>query len=161
MPKYTKQRDRYNCGPVAILNALRWAGENASYASRIAYLERLCKSQAPDIGCNHTNFDRALRKAGSGIFLVRRVYQPQVREMEAHLKAGGAVVFNYGWENRKKFGRHFTLLIPGIAEAIFGMINAHTRGPALRNHGQSKFREMGLQFRIDEHRKGWFLTKLP
>lgn len=159
MPRYTKQRDHYNCGPVAILNALRWAGINAPYASRIASLERWCRSEPPDQGCSDTNFDRALRRAGSGIFLVRRVYQPLPRDIKAHLGAGEAVILNYGWKDGDRYGRHFSLIVPGSSRAPFRTVNAHTKGPAERDHGFKILREIGYQFQPDERRKGWFLTR--
>lgn len=97
MPRYVKQRDRYSCGPVAIINALKWAGYPASYDS-IKYLRRLCKCKPYSYeedwtGTRSGDFTAAIIKAGHAkAFYCQYALQPSVETVRAHLDSGGAVV---------------------------------------------------------------------
>ena len=109
MARYTKQRDRYSCGPIAILNSLRWAGIDLSYPEGIKWLTSLsqCKKY---YGSPHVFFNPALIEAGKGIYSVKRTNRPTLKEIETHLHNLGAIVLSYSWRTEEKDGRHYSLL---------------------------------------------------
>lgn len=106
MPRYCKQRDQYRCGPIAILNALKWAGKKVTYKKHIERLTRECKCKAPK-GTWWFDITRVLRKYGFSIYK-RRVLS--AKEIKKHLSNGGAIIVNAYWD-RKKNQRHFFLLL--------------------------------------------------
>lgn len=114
MPKYTRQHDQFNCGPVALLNALKWAGYPYTLKD-LPRLSRLCKCKPGDLGGTLTcDFDRALRRYKRLIVLPDDgpFERPYISMIDEHLDLGGVVVFSYIY---KYHGRvevsHLTLCI--------------------------------------------------
>jgi hypothetical protein len=103
---YIVQRDRYRCGPVAIFNALRWAGETVTYEKDIKRLSRLCECRAPR-GTTHRPFLKALRKEGRGLFTVDLVLRPSLKDFDGPLDEGCALV----WNMKHQRGRHYALIV--------------------------------------------------
>ena len=160
MPRYVKQRDKYSCGPVAILNALRWAGVNADYGQSVKRFTATCKCAPPE-GTAHREFDSALRKAGKRIFQVRRVHRPLLPQIEAHLQEGGVIVFNYYWRKKDEEHRHF-ILLAGISGSgrTFYTVNDFRKGRALRKYQRRYFKKWHLRFQsTDPHYKAWFVSR--
>lgn len=160
MPRFTKQRDRYSCGPVAILNALRWSGMDAPYKELIDIFQKVCNCE-PGRGTNHSDFDRALRFFGTDLFRVRRVQRPCLGKIEQHLRDDGCVILNYRWTRGGKGYRHFSL-VNGVSPsgATFFLVNDSTVGPAQQALGRRAFVNEILRYqRVDPHFKGWFLTQ--
>lgn len=160
MPRFTKQRDRYSCGPVAILNALRWSGTDAPYEDLIDILQKVCNCE-PGRGTNHTDFDAALRFFGTDLFRVRRVHRPCLSTIEEHLQADGAVILNYRWFGNGRHFRHFALAC-GVSPdgRDFYVVNDSRHGPALQGLRRKDFVKETLRYqRVDPHFKGWFLTQ--
>ncbi len=159
-PRYTKQRDKFRCGPIAILNALRWVGVSIPYKELLPSLERLCECVAPD-GTRHAAFDRTLREVGKDIFTVRRVHHPSLAQIEEHLREGGHIILNYRWTHAGMDRRHFESLVEvSLSGRSFYVVNGSLRGPALRKVTRTRFKEYDLRFqRVDPSFKAWFLTK--
>ena len=63
MIRYIKQRDKYSCGPVAIMNVLKWAGAEFSYQGKIKLFQQLCFCK-PSNGTSHAslNYSRPPRQ---------------------------------------------------------------------------------------------------
>ncbi len=164
MPRYIKQRDKYRCGPVAILNSLKWAGVAASYSEHTDCLTELAVCGPPPRGTCHGTFDRALRVAGKGFYSVRRVFRPYLGEIEDHLRGGGAIVHSYAWKIDKedRWGRHFQLLV-GISPSGKSLytVNRAPERSALHRILRKTFKRDDLRFqRVDPCYKAWFLTKI-
>lgn len=102
---YVKQRDRFRCGPVAIINALRWAGKDVGYKNTISQLCRKCKCKAPS-GSAYVPFNKTLRKEGRRWFRVRFVARPTLEEVETSLQNDCALVWNF----KHHYGRHYALI---------------------------------------------------
>jgi hypothetical protein len=160
MPLYTKQRDNFRCGPIAILNALRWAGKRVSYEYVYELAER-CGCN-PGAGTKHWNFDKVLRKEGKGLFRVHRIDSPYLWFIEEHAKQDDkAAIFSYKWRRQGKQARHFYLLDSVNEDGrFFFTVNDETgKGAALRGFTRKEFVEDNLRFqRVDPHYRGWFLS---
>lgn len=91
MPRYIRQRDNYSCGPVALLNALKWAGatRGTSYATLPSWRDT-CRTTRRE-GTRFTDLFRAARMLP---LLGARKAKPRVRlaDIDAHLRHGGAVI---------------------------------------------------------------------
>ncbi len=164
MPRYVKQRDHFRCGPVAILNALKWAGAKVSSSDYLDYLTELSACGPPPRGTWFKTFDRALRVAGESFYSVRRIYYPTLGEIESHLQDDGAIVFNHYWRTDKKdvSGRHFQLLIGMSAsgDSLYS-VNRGSKQPALQRLTRETFKMDDLRCqRVDPHYKAWFLTRV-
>ncbi len=55
-----KQRNHFSCGPIAILNALKWRDKKASYNSHYKKLVEQCNTTKE--GTSDADLERVLRK---------------------------------------------------------------------------------------------------
>jgi hypothetical protein len=111
MPRYARQKkSSFNCGPVAILNCLKWAGAKVNVRQHLPYLEFAVRihDNAEDPGTLDHDFDRVLRYSASKNLSVLRPKRLTLRALEKHLDQGGAVAVGYYFSGG---GGHFTLLV--------------------------------------------------
>jgi len=91
MPRYIRQRDNYSCGPVALLNALKWAGatKGTSYETVPSWRDA-CRTTRRR-GTSFTDLFRAARMLP---LIGARKARPKVKlaDINAHLRHGGAVI---------------------------------------------------------------------
>lgn len=88
-PRYAKQQDTYSCGPVALLNTLKWRGYNATLKD-LPKLRGYCKATPEKKGCGRMDFDKALIRF-SKIHAARRD-RPNMRMINKHLDRHGLVL---------------------------------------------------------------------
>jgi hypothetical protein len=130
MPRYVQQRDEFRCGPVAILNALKWSGRSVT----AKLIPRLCKEvSCSQSGTQPLNFTLGLIRRGKKSFTVRRDNHPSLANIENRLRNGGAVILVYWYHKEKKtrksreFEGHLTL-ITGVSKSgkTFRVVNYFT-----------------------------------
>lgn len=159
--RYVKQRDKYSCGPVAVMNVLKWVGVEFNYQERIDVMRRVCECRPPN-GTKHAAFDRALRITAELLpvdLRVRLVYKPKLGQIEEHLRAGGIIVLNYRWRRGGEGARHF-MLVTKISDTgrSFLVVNDHRSGRAARRITRTKFKNWNLRYqRTDQSYKAWFI----
>ena len=162
MARYVKQKDMYSCGPVVIMNVLKWAGVKFSYQEKIGVLREVCGCK-PGRGTSHPNLDQALRWAVwevEGKLRIRRVRRPKLCQIEKHLGSGGVVVLNYAWKRADKGDRHYTLLT-GVSRSgqYFWSANSFTTSSAVNWHTRDELKADILRFqRTDPKCKAWFIS---
>ena len=129
--RYCRQLDYVSCGPICILNCLKWSGIDVTSQSHLPYLQFSCRTidleepEDPDNnGTFDSDFDRVLRYVGKGVFNVRRQRFPTAEEIREHLESGGAVAISYHWEEDGQVGDHFCF-ISGMKRGFFECVNDH------------------------------------
>lgn len=95
MTKYVKQKDKYNCGPVAILNIAKWAGEKTSYKKEWKHLKTVCKS-IPPFGTDSKDLSSAIKKR-LGKYFYEHMESPTLSKINLCLDDGGAVIVKFSW----------------------------------------------------------------
>jgi len=95
--RFTKQYTLSDCGPVAVLNILKWAGMKVSYKDHIKHLKKECKfvNDASFIGVRWWNIRAALKKIGSGALSVRTYHVRDIEVLQRHVSRGGAFILRY------------------------------------------------------------------
>ena len=162
-PRYVKQRDKYRCGPVAIMNVLKWSGEGEPHDYLRDWATHVCDCTPPD-GTPHKAFEAGLRQASKVYghpFVVRKVMSPTLAEISSHLRGGGALVLNYHWERKGSSARHFSVLTE-ISDSgrSFRVINGRRRGRAAKWIKREDFKNHEQRFqRTDKSHKAWFVTR--
>jgi len=125
--RYCKQLEGYSCGPVAILNALKWAGLKKTYKDVKEYKEK-CFYDGWEGGVNVNDFSRAFFTYRKHL-VIRYRRNFNIGELDKHLETGGAAVVNLrrfdlidGWKG------HFFLVI-GKSESgkCFKTVNGYRR----------------------------------
>ncbi len=115
--RFSKQHTLNDCTPVALANALKWAGKSISYSREKALW---CKAVGYDTRVGGTSWwttSSSFVREGEGLFSVVTLHNPLVREIERHLLGGGALVLSYLFfhERLDRFCRH-TVFIPEISQ---------------------------------------------
>ena len=165
--RYVSQRDRFRCGPIAIANAMKWAGANFSFRDNKKRLDKLCKIS--ETGCNPVNLTRALKKIGHKYLtgIQRRKlsnFTPTqvVRMIRKHIKAGGIVLMNvrrYNYLGQRE--GHFYLIDGHYVDPkdgeFFMCVNAFAKSPVDDIH--EKYLRDGLRCATDETHSIWLLRK--
>jgi hypothetical protein len=90
--RYVKQTDRFRCGPVAIVNAIKWSGGTATRKS-LPTIDEQCHCKAPG-GTMPTNLAKAIAKYGD-LFTAKRYFNPPKEKLDKHLDHGGAAILRY------------------------------------------------------------------
>ena len=116
-----RQRNRYSCGPTAIVNVRKWLGKSASYEDikKVSKKTKTARS-GTDVSEFHTELKRC---AGQ----VKKRIQPSISEVNAQLKKGNLVVLFYGWTNKNVEGAHFGVFFKKTKKRYFGWNISRTK----------------------------------
>lgn len=165
MPRYIKQYDSFSCGPIAILNALKWAGMRVTRKSHIRRLVKECKSKLgkspKDWGTYSADLDKTLRKYGEKLFEVRKVRKCGIKELHKQLADNGAIIIAHLDEGQREPEGHFSfwfkvdtdgLLFTGVNDGGGKAVTTQTREQLI-----DKIRKRNIDG--DCYPDVWFLTK--
>jgi hypothetical protein len=111
-PKYARQLDDFSCGPVAVLNALKWVGYDANYKRDHKRLVKLCRCTKD--GTHDEGFDRAIRNYKHLLVYPRKYpkYRASIHLLDVCLEDGGAVAMGFIYKHDGVVvAEHFTLCI--------------------------------------------------
>jgi hypothetical protein len=158
--RYVRQRDRYSCGPIAIINAIKWAGKSASIWQDFEAVTQDCKCVPPG-GTKHADFDHALRKHSRGFRAKRRI-QPSFTSIERYLRMPrSAVIVNYAYDRDGVRGAHYALFI-GTSRSGESFVGINIRRKTVFSISRQEFMR-DLRRRKDGcgrvYPRVWFLTK--
>jgi hypothetical protein len=126
-PRYVRQKDDYGCGPIAVLNALKWAGYDAQYKRDYARLIRLCKCTKG--GTIDDNFNKAIRQYKRLLVYPRKnpMYAPPISLVDACLDDGGAVAMGFIYKYAGVVvAEHFTLCVGKVNKRYVFINNIRT-----------------------------------
>lgn len=101
--RFLKQKDRFRCGPVALVNALKWSGKKSTSKDLIK-ISHLLKTK-PKTGTYIHNIEKVVDK----FFKNSMLEAPCLRTLDNHLAANGAILFSYAHPEKRK--GHIFLII--------------------------------------------------
>lgn len=104
-PRYCRQIGSSDCGPIAILNILKWAGLSVTLKEYLPYLNTVCRID--NFGTPLHRFNAMILKLRKNRFQARYRKQPRLDQIEKHLAQGGSVLIFYF--NGQCY--HFSLII--------------------------------------------------
>lgn len=95
MSKYLFQRESSDnkCGPIAIANALIWAGFPLDKNKHLQYIYNMSKCTVG--GTQRSSFEKALKCMASGFYSVEAVRAPTFNEFKHNIECGAAAVLLY------------------------------------------------------------------
>lgn len=129
--RYLKQRDRYTCGPIAVINALKWAGVKVSYNSHFNRIKKISKCKFD--GVDYDGITKAIKNYKS-IFTMWENHFVRISDIDAYLKSGASIILEYYYkdlESPDKYSGHF-VFISGKWGKYFLLVNNYQKGPALQ-----------------------------
>lgn len=166
MPRYVKQPDKASCGPIVIMNALKWGGKRYTLKNDFWRLIRKCRCGPDKLGTSPKHLDRCLRDETQGCLEIARRLEPSIREIEEHLcQRNGAVIINYLWICKKTGKRHgHFALFTDVSKTgrMFTGINDKRGITIVSRRRSTLLRHLRLRGLRDEHSYPmvWFLTKM-
>lgn len=91
MPRYIRQKDRFSCGPVCVLNVFKFQGEPVSYQGDYPIWRKACQCGRKRkgrslMGTPTKRWLTIMRKIG-----VKRLLSPNMRKMHKKLEQGFAL----------------------------------------------------------------------
>lgn len=109
MIRFAKQRNTYSCGPVAIINALKWAGRNITYIKHFKKIKKLCYTTS-EYGTTPDGITNALEHYKKYISFERKELIT-LREIDQHLSEGGALILEYWFkECGNNYDGHYSFI---------------------------------------------------
>ena len=136
MTRFCKQRERYACGPVALLNIDKFFGRRVTYQHLPRYSKRI--EYKPGIG----SLTRMMSK------ILGRATRMPWKKAKQFLKDGGCIVV----QNKQKKG-HFYLIVTNYYGDV-GAVNLYRNGPtAIRVTSQRAARMLKTAYRT------WYVNK--
>ena len=116
--RYCKQRDRFSCGPVAIINALKFFGVKATYKDVPKY-RKLTNCRRP-----HGVKRKYINKPLQNIFKCTKINNPTMRQLDDFLKKGYPIILSHLIRKNAKTWGHF-IFIPRRERDGFVLINEY------------------------------------
>jgi len=106
--RYIGQRDEFSCGPLAILNILKWTGYDVT-SEYLSDLKKYCKT---DVGGTDTRIISNVLKRYSK-FEFNCVSFIKIQDLHDHIKKGGSAIVEISWfdEDKRKIEGHFYIII--------------------------------------------------
>jgi len=92
-PKWIRQTDGFSCGPVALANALKWAGIQANWSVDRDDFRKLCRTNR-EYGTEPANLTRALKTWGRELVVVKR-QSWKMQQVISHVEGRGACIFDF------------------------------------------------------------------
>lgn len=106
--RFIRQRDQYSCGPIAIINALKWAGAYLTYKSDFKKIKNLCKTTI-SWGTTPENISKVLSVYSEHInFEVKALITLKI--IDKHLKSGGSVILEYWFNEDGVYDGHYVFI---------------------------------------------------
>ena len=138
--RYIKQQEKTTCGPIVILNALKWAGCKVTLKKdkpRIKKLTRWTPKRYYDgfRGCTPYGISCALRKIKElEIAHIVHGYKNDIlRKLDSHLKRGEIAIIRYYWKEENKVCGHYVLCIVGTSKT-YKLVNYSVKDSVSRVH---------------------------
>lgn len=118
MIRYCKQQDNFSCGPVAIINAMKWRGMKASMDTHLGVLKKLCGTDKN--GTYPDDMGRVLKKFVPG---VEHIEAPPINLVDKYLDLGKAFIISYAYvKSGGEEEGHFAMCI-GRTKNHYIMVN--------------------------------------
>lgn len=135
MTRYCRQRDKFRCGPIALLNTMKWVGlPNVTYQD-VFRISKMCGC-TPPWGTEPSKLTTAARQL-FGTECVIRSGRVTYRQLKEHLSGGGVAILCY-FDKQIKHGH--SIFIYRVSDYFFWTVNLYVEKTTLC--GNKSMREM-------------------
>lgn len=158
MPRYVRQKDQFSCGPIAIMNALKWAGIRTTYKTHFREIRTLCKTTA-SWGTTPENMTATIRKYCRCLNFTTKSLVT-LREIDEHLASGGAVILEYWFRDEMDYDGHYVFIFREHGHDFIAA-NAMLGSPAAQPCPRGMLKSMlsCKKYRHTGSPSAWFLTR--
>jgi len=128
MIRYTKQFDESSCGPISVINAIKWVGVSINRKSNLSYFRKIAKCDKH--GTAHWDLDLLLSVKAKPHLNIKKYIFVTWSLIKKHLQKDGIVILRHGWDKYSDAG-HYTLITHLTSKKV-GVVNYFHDGPAYR-----------------------------
>lgn len=164
MTRYLRQRDQYSCGPIALINAAKWAGLNITRRSLRTVIE-MCGSTV-SIGTHYAALTRVIREDMDGLFILsgtrRRPTATQIIEHLRHHDRALVLIYFHRTRAGSVVG-HFTFMPGAIRDEDELLLVNAVRGQTTTVYDRAWLEGrlcLGRRSRFN-YPQAWFLRRCP
>lgn len=139
--RYVKQKDKYACGPIAVLNALKWAGASAPYKKTFKRLKKLT-----DCTIGGSDYDGIVKaiKHYPKVFDFIENHFIEMSDIDYYIKEGASIILEYYYKDLEVsdgYVGHF-VFIAGKWDNYYLVVNNYVDGEALQICSRRELRNM-------------------
>jgi len=139
--RYIKQRDKYACGPIAIMNVLKWAGAKITYNSHFKHIKKIS-----NCGISGTDYDGIVKvvKSYKKLFDVLECHFIYISDIDYYIKNRGSIILEYYYKDLESFdgySGHY-VFISGKLGKHYLVVNNYREGKALQICSRRKLKTM-------------------
>ena len=102
-----KQQHTTSCGPVAAINAVKWAGGKLAYREILGLFKTLCWNSSAGRGQYPKYMSSNLNLFG---LKYKKMSYPKISDIEAALDKGNGVILCYKWYQDNKTSGHYVFI---------------------------------------------------
>lgn len=116
-----RQQDTFRCGPVAIINALKWNGHLVKSKDMLSDISIRCKTDRHGTAPN--DFGKVLRQYFKSTI---HIIKPTMKILDQHVELGRAVVVGHSYTAYGEYDEHYTLCIDrtnSLGDIKYKMVN--------------------------------------
>jgi hypothetical protein len=151
MTRYIKQNDKFSCGPVALINAAKWAGSEEKVETLREYFMSECECVFP--GTELGSFKRTINKVKH--FKIHSVCrQPSIGLLNYNLDAGRVAILRI----KSEMGGHYSLCTRYTSKA-YEVINWNSECEVVSEIPRSLMDRCLKHVDGENTSIGWFIEK--
>lgn len=156
--RFLRQKDQYSCGPVAVINALKWAGLPLTYKSDFKEIKTRCKTTA-DWGTTPHNISKVLSQYDELSFEIKQLIT--LKDIEEHLLSGGAVILEYWFKDETLYDGHYVFIYEREGND-FVVVNHMSDGSAVQVCSRQNLKSMlrCKKYRYTGSPSAWLIRKV-
>lgn len=139
--RYLKQRNKYACGPVAIMNALKWANINVSYKKHFNKIKKL--TDCINDGSYYDGIVKAIKNY-SKVFNFVENHFIEICDIDGYIKNGASIILEYYYKDSESsdgYSGHY-VFIPGKWGKYYLLVNNYQEGEALQICSRRELKNM-------------------
>jgi len=148
--RWISQKNNFSCGPIAILNLLKWIGLSISYKRNYEKLFKSCKCTWK--GTHQHVFQKCLDKINGVVICPKNL--PTIESIEAAIQLGQIVIMKSSYVMEKTVEGHF-FIISEMTEDKFFCINIGDQSSLPLPKGKHMWvhKVLFAQYYLQYHRK--------
>ena len=163
-PRYIKQRDKSSCGPIAVINALKWSGHRVTELNskkEIKIISRCAKFNPHNpkglIGVPPDKLDQVMREF-TNLNVGKRISTVKLKQIDQALDNGNAVILRYFWERGNRSGGHYILCV-NKSDKTYTVVNDGRKVKTVMKRNRKTMERM-LTTKLDgEGPVAWIISK--
>jgi len=157
--RYSNQYTQSDCGPVAALNILKWAGMKVTYKYHVRHIKEECDYVHNEdfSGVRWWNLRSGLSRIGKGKIKVRKLEVRSLEDLQKHIAKGGAFILRFRAPPRHY---HYTTVVPSDDGKDFVWVNPNDKLRTITLHPEEFEKKIMSKQRFGDNLVALLISKI-